>query len=148
MGLENLYTEEELRLLAKTRKLREDIIDEVCADGKPPSDSRSARLLNEIANSLDSQIDNIANARIKHSGAKDAEQVTSVVAGILKGIKGGRVVIAGEIELEDGTVYSNREAPVLPSEYEIDSFVEGELEQNPHRLTMEDVSICGEDDDN
>ena len=74
-----LLSEEE-RIILKTRKIREDMIDAIIEyNHGAPSKSGDVRVLNEVLNSLDSQVLGLADTRLKVDSNKNQEDLTDTI---------------------------------------------------------------------
>lgn len=128
------YTDEELKIREKTRTIREQIVDGMTEDGIPQN-PKDIRLLSEVMNHLDDQIDKSANTRIRAKEQQADEDRAEVLAHLLKSTRFG-TPDTETIDVE----------PELPDGYVDKTPVPGELEMKPTRLTMNDVVEKEEDD--
>jgi len=108
----SIFTKEELELLALTRSVRVDIIKEMIRGGVPDK-VNEIRVLNEMALSLDKNITDSANIRIKHTDASNTEATLNIVAEALKSVAKANMT-PGEQLIE------------LPVELDVDDFAPGE----------------------
>jgi len=76
---------EEQRILLKTRKLREDIVDHFIKykEGFPTKGSE-IRVINEVLNSLDNQVLGLVDKRLKHDENKANSENAEAIAGLLR----------------------------------------------------------------
>lgn len=130
----NVYTEEELEIINKSKNIRLQIVDAMTKD-RVPTDSREVRVINEVLTSLDKTVHDTANTRIKHQDSANKEAILDMVAETLKQTAKRRK------EIDPSTLVRE-----VPTEYlEIDT-VPGETEIQPGRLNPTD--FLGHNNDN
>jgi len=130
----NVYTEEELEIINKSKNIRLQIVDAMTKD-RVPTDSREVRVINEVLTSLDKTVHDTANTRIKHQDSANKEAILDMVAETLKQSAKRRK------EIDPSTLVRE-----VPTEYlEIDT-VPGETEIQPSKLDPTD--FLGHNNDN
>lgn len=78
-----LLTEEE-RIILKTRKVREDMIDGIIEyNHGVPTKTGDVRVMNEVLNSLDSQVLGLADTRLKQSNADTQGDLADTIKAVL-----------------------------------------------------------------
>lgn len=81
-----LYQSDELELINLSKQVRGDIVKELVKDGVPTS-SRDIRVLNEVLNSMDAQINSLAATRLKLKDVEDNTESRLVVREMLEAIR-------------------------------------------------------------
>lgn len=81
-----LYQRDELELINLSKQVRGDIVKELVKDGVPTS-SRDIRVLNEVLNSMDAQINSLAATRLKLKDVEDNTESRLVVREMLEAIR-------------------------------------------------------------
>ena len=87
--VENPYSmllDEEHRILEKTKNLREKIVDNFINENGLPTRSGDIRVLNEVMNSMDSNVTSTVELRLKHEENKQAEDLTEAIVEIFKNV--------------------------------------------------------------
>lgn len=123
---DSFYTSEEKDLLELTKKIRVDAINEMIKDG-PSKDTRTNRMLNELATSLDATIQKSAENRLKLQDNNNKEDILNTVAEVIKTNRRNK----GESIRVD-------EIPTLPDSYIPEDMVDGETEIQPDALDPAD----------
>lgn len=77
-----IFLEEEERVLNKTLYLREDIIDNFIKGGLPEKVGE-IRVINEVLNSMDSQVLSRTDKRLKHTQNENEKDVSEIIKNIL-----------------------------------------------------------------
>ena len=131
---DNVYTQEELELLNRSKTIRMKIVDEFMKNGVPTNTSE-VRVINELLTSLDKSVHDGVNNRIKHQDASNKEAILDMVAENIK-------LVARRKREELPKIEITRELPDELNEIET---VPGETEIHPERLNMSD--ILGDDND-
>jgi len=122
-----LYLPEEYRLINKTVNIRERIVDEMIKDGLPYK-TNEIRVINELLNSIDSNVLGRVDRRIKQKSEEGEKDMRDLVKAI---------ILEGEkIKKEMKPVELNQE---LPEEYILETVVPGEDSINYEELTLEDI---------
>ena len=80
-----IYTEDELVLLEKTKKIRVDIADNMTKNGVP-NNVAEIRVLNEVLTTLDKSINETVANRLKHNENENKEALLDTVALALSNI--------------------------------------------------------------
>lgn len=98
-----LLTEEQ-RIIFKTRKLREDMVDEFVEYNKGlPTKGGDIRVINEVLNSLDDQVLGLVDKRLKHaeseSNAENAANMASIFKKLSERQTSGKLV--ADINIDD-----------------------------------------------
>ena len=79
-----LLTEEQ-RIVLKTRKLREDMVDEfIKYNNGLPTKGSEMRVVNEVLNSLDDQVLGLVDKRLKHAENENNSENAAAVANLFK----------------------------------------------------------------
>lgn len=128
MDEQGILTKEEQERLEFTYGLRRKILDNKFADGRIPNDYEEIEVLDGIMKSMDKQIFDKANARLKQKENQTKEETLSAVAEALKRIssdKAKNINSNRSIEVQDG---------IIPLET-----VEGEMDINPIQLNISDI---------
>jgi len=100
----SIFLPEENRLLNKTIDIREKIVDHLLEDGLPHKTSE-IRVINELLNSIDSQILGKVDRRLKNDDNKNQEDVVLIISEMLKNINAKKASVQIEernIELTEG----------------------------------------------
>jgi len=81
--VEPIYTmllSDEERLLLKTRKIREDMVDEFIKNNNGvPTKTSEMRVINEVLNSIDDQTLGLVDRRFKHEENEQLEDITAII---------------------------------------------------------------------
>lgn len=126
-----VFNHEESRILNKTNKIREQIVDQMSADGLPTK-AHEIAVLNQTLNDMDKQVMDKVKIRSKQEEDNNKNKTITMVAEIL-----------GRIDANKGKVMSNREID-LPDNYLPKDIVPGETEINPDKLSLSEF-IRGEE---
>lgn len=120
------FTSDELKLIEKTRKYRIGILDAMTNNGKEmPTDTRIARVVNELSTSLDKQITDMATIRAKENENNANDNLAAMTASILGMLdEGAKKVTNRDIELKESFIPTD----IVPGE--------GDITAKP--LTMEE----------
>jgi len=81
-----MLLDEENRVLQKTRALREKIVDTFIEEKGVPTRSGDMRVVNELLNSLDTNVTSVVDLRLKHEDTKQSEDMTEAIVNIFKQI--------------------------------------------------------------
>lgn len=98
----NMLLTEEQRIILKTRKLREDMVDEfIKYNNGLPTKGSEMRVVNEVLNSLDDQVLGLVDKRLKHeeteSNSGNAAALVNIFRKLDEQRKNGTVVESAEI---------------------------------------------------
>jgi len=127
----SIYTEEEMELLEKSKKVRIGMVDNILEANKNKiTHGGTARVVNEILTSLDTSINNSATARLKHSENTNKEAILDMVSEII--INDHKLRSKSKVE---GVI------PDIPTEYSSVELVPGELELEPEPLELKDFTV-------
>ena len=125
----SIYTEEEQKLLDKTKSVRMTFVDDIVKTSNPNNRdyASKARVANELMTSVDTSINNAANTRLKHQDSADNEIILTSVAETLKAIsvKNAEGATANlivpdtvkKIEVKEG------ETTINPGQLEVDKYI-------------------------
>lgn len=80
-----IYTQEEQERLNRSLSLREQMVTEIFKDGVP-THTGTVRVVNELLNSIDSQIHNNANTRLKETEVNTGKETKDLIVQIMKNI--------------------------------------------------------------
>ena len=81
-----MLLDEEHRVLHKTRELREQIVDTFIKEKGVPTKSGDMRVVNELLNSLDTNVTSTVELRLKHEENKQSEDLTEAIVSIFNKI--------------------------------------------------------------
>ena len=131
----DLYTEEELDLLEKSKKLRVGLVDNLVIHADPTAKNynSTARVVNELLTSLDKTIHDSANTRLKHQDSQNVGNIADIMAGIFK-----------EIHTQNANA-PKRETVILEDKFLPDNLVPGELSIEQPVLELKDFESKRED---
>lgn len=131
----DLYTEEELDLLEKSKKLRVGLVDNLVIHADPTAKNynSTARVVNELLTSLDKTIHDSANTRLKHQDSQNVGNMADIMAGIFK-----------EIHTQNANA-PKRETVILEDKFLPDNLVPGELSIEQPVLELKDFESKRED---
>ncbi len=124
------FTEEDKDILALTRKLRVDMIKENTKDGYIPTRGGDMRVLNEIANSLDTQVMSVADTKNKETANKNTDDMFRLIAENIRQSKLNDANSSGGPQIDihlDGRITS-------------DKLVPGQMDINPDKLSVKDFA--------
>jgi len=127
-GDEEIFLPEESRLINKSLKIREQIVDKILEDGIP-TDNRKIRVINELLSAMDNLVLGKADRRLKKQENEDNGQLTEIVKTFLlerakhKGSENRRV---------------NKEV-ILDDSYQLEDIKPGEDSFEYVEITMEDI---------
>ena len=119
-----IYTEDELVLLEKTKKIRVDIADNMTKNGVP-NNVAEIRVLNEVLTTLDKSVNETVANRLKHNENENKEALLDTVALALSNIS------------KTKTAATNRVIDA-PEEYIPDDIVPGETDIGVSQLNPSD----------
>lgn len=91
-----IYTESELALLEKTKKIRLDIADNMVKNGVP-NNVGEIRVLNEVLTTLDKSVNETVANRLKHTENENKEALLDTVALALSNIDSSKTPAVGRI---------------------------------------------------
>ncbi len=130
---ENIFNKEETDLLAKTRKVRLEMIEDMTDDGMPHK-SGDIRVLNETLDAMDRQVLDVVKIKAKQKEDDGADRIANIVVQILNnvGSNGPQII-------------SNREID-LPDEYIPLDIVPGETDITPETLALSNFIMNNEDE--
>lgn len=128
MDEQGILTKEEQERLEFTYGLRRKILDNKFADGRIPNDYEEIEVLDGIMKSMDKQIFDKANARLKQKENQTKEETLSAVAEALKRISSDKAK----------NINSNRSIEVQDDIIPLET-VEGEMDINPIQLNISDI---------
>ena len=77
-----MLLDEEHRVLAKTRELREEIVDTFIGEKGIPTKSGDMRVINELLNSMDANVTSVVDLRLKNEENKQSEDLTDAIVDI------------------------------------------------------------------
>jgi hypothetical protein len=81
-----IFLPEEERVLKKTLSIREQIVDELLKDGVPTKVGE-IRVINELLNSMDSQVLSKVDRRLKKDENDNNENVVEIIANIVRNVE-------------------------------------------------------------
>ena len=124
----DLYTEEELDLLEKSKNLRIGLVDNLVTHADPTAKNynSTARVVNELLTSLDKTIHDSANTRLKHQDSQNVGNMADIMAGIFK-----------EIHTQNANA-PKRVTVILDDKFLPDDVVPGELSIEQPVLDLKD----------
>jgi len=122
---------EERRVLEKTQRIREFIIDTLTDRGTDIPSGRSMDQLIMTLDGFDRQSLSLRKIRAEEKAANNIEANKEIIAGLLKAIDRSPV---------QTTVYVQREAPSLPDEITVTEFLPGEMRQGTINENFEEFS--------
>ena len=128
MDEQGILTKEEQERLEFTYGLRRKILDNKFADGRIPNDHEEIEVLDGIMKSMDKQIFDKANARLKQKENQTKEETLTAVAEALKRISSDKAK----------NINSNRSIEVQDNIMPLET-VEGEMDINPIQLNISDI---------
>lgn len=128
MDEQGILTKEEQERLEFTYGLRRKILDNSFADGRIPVEHEEIEVLDGVMKSMDKQIFDKANARLKQKENQTKEETLSAVAEALKRISSDKAK----------NINSNRSIEVQDDIIPIET-VEGEMDINPIQLNISDI---------
>ena len=120
----SFYTTDEERIRQKTKALREQMMDSITDDGIPKKVG-DLRILNEVMNSLDSQVTETATLRARVSADEQEGKYLELVTNVLKNN------VSGNFGISDQNI-------VLEEEYIPTDIVPGEMETETKRLSLDE----------
>jgi len=80
----NVLLTDEQRLILKTRKIRENIVDSYIENKGVPEKSSDIRVINEVLNSIDSNVTGVAELRLKHEENKQSEDMSEAIVEVFR----------------------------------------------------------------
>lgn len=130
---DELFSEEELAIINKTRDTRNKLIDELTEDGVPTR-AGDIRVLNETLDAADRQVLDIV--KLKKSQQEDnSDRMVGMVVELLSKVTSNNPVAYGNNEIN------------LPDEYIPVDVVPGETDIGAEELSLSDFIEVREDDD-
>jgi hypothetical protein len=123
-----MLLDEEHRILAKTRELREKIVDTFIEEKGVPTKSGDMRVVNELLNSLDTNVTSTVDLRLKHEENKQSEDLTDAI-----------VDIFNKINNNVHKVDVNKKEVVLADKFVPDDVVPGEDQIEYEELDVEAI---------
>jgi len=110
-----IYTEEELALLDKTKKIRLDVADNMIKNGVP-NNVGEIRVLNEVLTTLDKSVNETVANRLKHNENENKEALLDTVALALSNIQQSKVAATDrDIDAPDEVIPTD----IVPGETDI-----------------------------
>jgi len=122
-----LFQPEEARLINKTVQIREQIVDHLLKDGIPYKTSE-IRVINELLNSIDSNILGRVDRRLKHKENENNNDLKEIVKAVLL-----------ESEKRKREAKANGPVEALPEEYVLEEVVPGEDSFEYEEITLEEI---------
>ena len=122
-----LFQPEEARLLNKTVDIREKIVDHLLKDGIPYK-TNEIRVINELLNSIDSNVLGRVDRRLKHKENENSSDMKELVKTIFL----EKEKIMNEIKPIDLK-------ETLPDEYVLEEVVPGEDSFEYEEITLEEI---------
>jgi len=120
--LTNPYTmllDEEHRILSKTRDLREKLVDNFIEENGLTTKTGEMRVINELLNSLDTNVTSVVDLRLKNEENKQSEDLTDAIVSIFNKINDN----ANNVDIENKVVdVGERNVPddIVPGEDQIE----------------------------
>ena len=130
-----LLTEDENNVISKTRQLRMEIIDKYLEEKGIPTNTRDIRVLNEVMNSLDSQVLGLVDRRLKKEENDTTNDIKDMVKEVLD-------KVTDEMFMKIDVVNKNRKIE-LSDDYIPTDIVPGETELEYKKIDPSEV--LGED---
>ena len=125
---EMLIPEEE-RIILKTRKLREEMVDGFIKDNDGlPTNTSGIRVINEVLNSMDDQTLGLVDRRLKNNENNNASDLTETIAKIF----------TEKVKLKEKGPAVHTE---IPDTYIPDDLVVDETSVEYKELSMEDLDV-------
>ncbi|RLF08140.1 MAG: hypothetical protein DRJ64_01630 [Thermoprotei archaeon] len=112
-----MLLDEEHRILHKTRKLREEIVDTFIEEKGIPTRSGDMRVVNELLNSMDTNVTSVVDLRLKHEDNKQSEDLTDAIA-----------TIFNKINIASNKIDINKKETIVTDKFVPDDIVPGEDE--------------------
>ena len=113
----DLLTEDENKVIFKTRDLRLQIIDNFIEEKGIPSRSGDIRVLNELMNSLDGQVLGMTDRRLKKEENNTNDNMLDVVKEVISNVQANLAIPSEKkLDIEDKFV----PVDVVPGEVEIE----------------------------
>jgi len=119
----SIYTEDELKILEKSKKVRIDLVDNMTKGGVPDRVG-DIRVLNEVVSGLEKSVHDSASNRLKFQDTQNQEAVAENVAELLKQIS------------SKPTLTQNVTNVVLSDEFVPVDIVPGETDISPEQLEI------------
>ena len=116
----DLLTEDENKIIFKTRRLREEILDKYLEEKGIPTNTRDIRVLNEVMNSLDSQVLGLVDRRLKREENDTNNNVLDIVKEVLSRVNENMFKATG--------IENKKRNVELSDEYVPTDIVEGETD--------------------
>lgn len=125
---EMLIPEEE-RIILKTRKLREEMVDGFIKDNNGlPTNTSGIRVINEVLNSMDDQTLGLVDRRLKNNENNNTSDLTETIA----------KMFTEKVKLKDKGPVVHTE---IPDTYIPDDLVADETSVEYKELSMEDLDV-------
>lgn len=121
----SIYTNDELEVMEKTKKIRINVIDHMVKDGLPDKVGE-IRVLNELLSAAEKNVQDSANNRLKFQDNQNKEAVIETVAEMFK-----------KIHTQKANSYNPDKIVELEDEYIPIDIVHGETEITPGQLELE-----------
>ena len=119
------FTNDESRLIEKSRKVHEDMIDALTKDGIPV-DVKTVSALTKVLGSLDKNVIGVARIRVDNEAAKSTEEIRQMVA---------ETIMQNKKRIRDNA--TAHAAPSVPNDISVTNPVEGEMEQGVVKTNYE-----------
>ena len=123
-----MLLDEEHRVLEKTKRLREEIVDTFITEKGIPTRSGDMRVVNELLNSMDANVTSTVDLRLKHEDNKQSEDLTEAIVGVFNKISQGATLTNPDTK---ETSVSDKFIP--------DDVVPGEDQIEYQELSMEEI---------
>ena len=130
MAESSIFTKEEQELLEFTKKIRVNTLNKMVENGVPESTSE-IRVLNELATSLDKQVNDNAANRLKHNDNNNKEAVLDLVSELIKNSAIDKANANKATEVDR----------VIPKELLPTDIVDGELDVGSQNLDPADYIV-------
>lgn len=114
-----MLLDEEHRLLKKTRDLREKLVDNFIEENGLTTKTGEMRVINELLNSLDTNVTSVVDLRLKNEETKQSEDLTDAIVSIFNKISDS----ANSIDIKNKVIdVGERNVPddVVPGEDQIE----------------------------
>ena len=127
-GDEEIFLPEESRLINKSLKIREQIVDKILEDGIP-TDNRKIRVINELLSAMDNLVLGKADRRLKKQENEDNGQLTEIV----------RTFLLERAKHKSGENRRVNKEVTLDDSYQLEDIKPGEDSFEYVEITMEDI---------
>lgn len=118
------FTQEEVRLIEKSRLVHEQLIDGMLQNGIPV-DVKTVGALTKVLGSLDKNITGVARIRVDNEQAKSNDEIRQMVA---------ETILMNKKRIRDNAA---PEAPSIPHDIKVTNPVQGEMEQGVIKTNYE-----------